>query len=284
VKRLAPEDLSPTIAIVGIVDLPEPVRTRDRGYRQTVANLLRSWRPTPGEGEDRFAESAAEDPVASCPDLPEHLAWVRRIERLGSEIRRLERRRSKGGAELVDQFRAIEALLENWGYVHGWKLTPRGEGLRFVYNELDLLLAEAIHRGVFADLGAADVAAVASMFTYQPRANDVEGGWPSREAAAAGDRIFEVWRQLSRDEGDRGVPETRPPEAGFAALAHAWTVGHELEDLFDEELAAGDFVRNCRQLLDLLRQLRDGFGDLHGPAAEAIRSINRGIVAAGGRL
>jgi ATP-dependent RNA helicase HelY len=284
VKRLTPEELPPAIAIVGFIDLPEPIRTRDRAYRGTVVGLLGAWRPKPGEGEDRFADRAAEDPVANCPDLPEHLGWVRRIERLGSEIRRLERRTSSDGGELVDRFHSIEALLASWGYMQGWKLTPRGERLRFVYNELDLLLAEAIHRGVFAELGAADVAAVASMFTYQPRSRDTEGGWPSGEAAAAGERVFEVWRRLSREERDRGVPETRPPEGGFAALAHAWTVGHELEDLFDEELAAGDFVRNCRQLLDLLRQLRDGFPDLNEAAAEAIRSINRGIVAAGGRL
>ena len=284
VKRLAPEDLSPTLAIVGFVDLPDPVRTRDRAYQRAVVTLLRKWKTAPGYDPVRFGESGTGSPVETCPDLADHLAWVRRIERVESEIRRLERRRRGGEAGLVARFRAIQELLEQWGYLDGWALTPQGERLRFVYNELDLLLTEAVRREAMHGLGPADLAAVASMFTYQPRSGDAEGGWPSRPAANAGDRILEVWQQLVREEQHHGVPETRPPEGGFAAFAHAWTTGHELEDLFDDELAAGDFVRNCRQLLDLLRQLRDEFPELRAVAVEAIRSIDRGIVAAGGRL
>ena len=55
------------------------------------------------------------------------------------------------------------------------------------------------------------------------------------------------------------------------------------EILDDETLTAGDFVRNLRQLLDLLRQLRDGFPSLAAQAREAIRCVDRGVVAAGGQ-
>jgi ATP-dependent RNA helicase HelY len=58
-----------------------------------------------------------------------------------------------------------------------------------------------------------------------------------------------------------------------------------LRDLFgDDDFAAGDFVRNCRQLLDLLRQLRDAFPSISEAASDAVRAVDRGIVAAGGRL
>jgi ATP-dependent RNA helicase HelY len=66
-------------------------------------------------------------------------------------------------------------------------------------------------------------------------------------------------------------------------VAHAWSSGHDLEDLFDDEMAAGDFVRNCRQLIDVLRQLRDEFPRLRAVAAEAVKQMDRGVVAAGGR-
>jgi len=80
------------------------------------------------------------------------------------------------------------------------------------------------------------------------------------------------------------LPPTRAPDPGFAAVAHAWAHGVDLEDLFgDDDMAAGDFVRNCRQLLDLLRQLRDTFPGLAPEARRAIAGIDRGVVAAGGR-
>lgn len=284
VKRLAPEDLPPTLAIVGTVELPEPVRTRDRAYRRAVVDRVKAWQPPPDEEPLRFTDSADGSPVATCPELAEHLAWARRAERVERELRRLESRGSAGDTPLVEQFRAVRKLLERWKYVRGWELTHRGDRLRFIYNELDLLLAEAIHRRVFAGLAPHDLAALASMFTYQPRAADPEGGWPSAATAEAGNRVFEIRKELNREELDLGLPETRVPEAGFAERAHAWTLGLDLEDLFEEEAAAGDFVRNCRQLLDVLRQLRDGFPELREAAAEAIRSIDRGIVAAGGRL
>ena len=78
---------------------------------------------------------------------------------------------------------------------------------------------------------------------------------------------------------------TRQPEPGFAGIAHAWTLGASLEDLFGEDdFGAGDFVRNGRQLLDLLRQLRDGFPAIAVVAADAVRAIDRGVVASGGRM
>jgi ATP-dependent RNA helicase HelY len=86
-------------------------------------------------------------------------------------------------------------------------------------------------------------------------------------------------------ERERGVPETRPPDPGFAGTVEAWASGMDLEELFgDDGFAAGDFVRNCRQLLDLLRQLRDAFPAIAETTSVAVRAVDRGIVAVGGRL
>jgi ATP-dependent RNA helicase HelY len=284
VRRVSAEDLPASVAIVGTIELPEPVRTRDRAYRSAVGRILSAWEPEVGGTVSAFLDSSPDNPVATCPDLPDHLSWARRVERVEREIVRLERRLERGGGQLVERFRAIERLLADWGYVAGWSLTPEGEQLRFVYNELDLLLTESIRRGAFEGLVAADLAAAASFFTFEPRAADAEHSIPTAAAASAADVIAAAWRELAEAERERGLPETRPPETGFAALAHGWASGHDLDDLFEDEFAAGDFVRNCRQLLDLLRQLRDAFGMLREPAAEAIGMLDRGIVAAGGRL
>jgi ATP-dependent RNA helicase HelY len=76
----------------------------------------------------------------------------------------------------------------------------------------------------------------------------------------------------------------RPPDSGFAVLAHAWASGHELDEILtgDEDLAGGDFVRNCRLLIDLLRQLRDASpaGTQRDAFRAAILAVDRGVVAA----
>lgn len=74
----------------------------------------------------------------------------------------------------------------------------------------------------------------------------------------------------------------RPPDDGYAERIHGWASGATLDDLFDDEAAAGDFVRIARQTLDLLRQVRDTVGGLRLTAASAIEAIDRGVVAAGG--
>ena len=140
VKRLSPDELLPSVAIVGALDLPEPVRTRDDAYRGAVVELMRQWAPKAERPPIAFDQRGADSAVATCPSLPEHLGWVRRSQRLESEIRRLEQRRGKAGSELVTRFRSIMDLLEEFGYTRGWSLTEHGERLRFVYNELDLLL------------------------------------------------------------------------------------------------------------------------------------------------
>jgi len=231
-----------------------------------------------------FATAGDDDPVAGCPRLVEHLGWVRRAEKGARDLRRLQRRLERTDAGLVTRFHGTLALLEEWGYTSAWSLTARGEQLRFVYNELDLLLAESIEQGHFDGLPPAELAALASLFTYEARSQEPTGGWPSERVRQRGDAVFSLAGRLNVAERGHRLPETRGPDEGFAAVAHAWAAGVELEDLFEDDLVAGDFVRNCRQLLDLLRQLRDGFPRLGSAAAAAIRAIDRGVVAAGGRI
>jgi superfamily II RNA helicase len=47
-------------------------------------------------------------------------------------------------------------------------------------------------------------------------------------------------------------------------------------------MAPGDFVRVSRQLADLLRQLRDAASEIADEASDALRAVDRGVVAAQG--
>jgi ATP-dependent RNA helicase HelY len=230
------------------------------------------------------AEVAAAHPVATCPDAGRHLRALERAERMRRDIERLERRIRGRTESLARQFDRVLRVLEAWGYVDGWSLTANGDRLAALYHECDLLVAECLHAGAFDGLEPPEVAGLASVFTYETRG---PGGAP---AIAPPGRMRERWhqidrihRRLSSAEEDAGLPVTRAPDPGFAALAHDWAAGRDLSAILaDEEVSGGDFVRNVKQLIDLLRQLGDAapVPDTARAARAAADGLFRGVVAA----
>ncbi len=279
-RKISAADLPSATALVGAVDLPQPFRPRDRSYRRAVARRVRELPPTT---ERHTAVDAGGDPVAGCPELTEHLAWLDRARKAHKDADRLRRRLGTAPDDLVAKFRSLLGLLEDHGYTDGWSVTAKGRSLRFVYNEMDLVVTESVAAGAFADLTAAELAAVLTVFVYEPRRDDVAAHMPTHAAREAVDRIVEISDDLAHAEDRRGLDMTRPPHDGYVGRLHDWAAGASLDDLFDEEAAAGDFVRIARQTLDLLRQLRDTFAELRGVAGEALELVDRGVVAAEGR-
>jgi ATP-dependent RNA helicase HelY len=278
VRRLPADDLPLATVELGSVSLPEPWRPREKAFTRQVARLLAEFEPVErkGTGADEL------DPVAACPDLALHLANLERATRARAQVERMEQSLERGGDDLVDRFRTALAVLEHRGYTKGWALTERGERLRFIYNELDLVVAETAHERILDHLGPAELAAVLSVFVYESRRGDVPGGMPTPACADSVDAIFELSEELAADETRRGVEPMRPPDDGYVERIHRWASGATLEDLFDDESSAGDFVRLARQTLDLLRQVRDVFPNLGDAAAEALHLVDRGVVSAGG--
>jgi len=281
-RRVRAEELGAGTARVGRVDLPRPVRPREAPYRERAAARLRAAAEEPA-GEPLPATVAG--PVAACPHHAEHAAARRRLRRIEKDLARMRRRMRHGADELMGRYRGILGILERWGYVAGWSLTERGGRLRFIYNELDLLFTESVLRGHLAGLDPPALAALVSLFTYEARRGDRTVPPLSREVERRAAAIGAVWGELAAEEEAAGLPPSRQPDPGFAGLVHAWARGAELEELFGgDDFAAGDFVRNCRQLLDLLRQLRDAFPATASVASAAVRAVDRGVVALGGRV
>jgi ATP-dependent RNA helicase HelY len=153
-----------------------------------------------------------------------------------------------------------------------------------VYHEEDLLVAECAHQGLLDGLGPAEVAGLVSAFTFEARGPSAAATrFPSarlRERWAAVDALA---AELNEAEDEAGLPLTRRPDPGFMALAHSWAKGEELEPLIaGEEVSGGDFVRNVKQLIDLLRQLGDVVPEsaTARSARHAADALFRGVVAA----
>jgi ATP-dependent RNA helicase HelY len=139
--------------------------------------------------------------------------------------------------------------------------------------------------GLLDDLDPASLAALVSCLTYEHRGRDrpPPPQLPSNEVRDRFRRLERVAAELLADEEAAGLPGTRPPDPGFAHLAHAWASGRPLAIVLeDTDLSGGDFVRNVKQLIDLLR----GIGDAAPvpatarAARQAAEALHRGVVTA----
>ncbi|MDH5373333.1 MAG: helicase-related protein, partial [Acidimicrobiia bacterium] len=285
-RRLRLRDLAPGTMRLGRLSLPQPYRPKDQRFHRRVGKALREFAPQVEEVLGwTISERASGHPVGGCPDVAQHVKTAQKALRLEKDITRRKRRLGRGDSDLVAEFDSILELLGSLGYIDGWTPTSLGEQLRVLYNESDLLLAESIRKEAFDDLSAPEFAALASVFIYDPRGAGSAFVSPSRTFDQRWVTIEQTWRSLVNDEEKLNLGPTKRPEAGYGETVYRWASGASLEEVLeDEDIAAGDFVRNLRQVIDLLRQLRDGFPDLAEAARRAIRSVDRGVVSAGGQV
>ena len=280
---LGSKDLVEGSQRIGRLDLPAPFRTSDK---TVLTDTVRRLRKLPPPGERLPAPPAAPaHPVAACPEVDQHVRWARRARRTRQRLDQQLAMMRRTGAGVVEDFSAIEELLTEWGYLSGWQLTEKGRRLRFIYNELDLLLVECIEAGMFLGLSPEELAALISVFVFEPRTDRPSAPiFPTPTIAERFGLIGALSDRLARRERSGRLTVTRAPDPGFVDLAHAWASGVELEDLPDHVLAPGDFVRVARQLVDLLRQVREAAPALTADARIALADIDRGVVAAGGAV
>jgi ATP-dependent RNA helicase HelY len=188
-----------------------------------------------------------------------------------------------GSESLAAQLDRRLAILGERGFLDGWRITEAGQILASIYHESDLLVAEALRQGVFDGLDAAALAGVASALTFEARrAGDVVEPRQSvvRERLA---RLDALTTGVRSDERRVGLRRTRRPDHGLARAVVAWAGGATLDSVLREtDVAPGDFVRNIRQLIDLVRQLSQVAGEpaTRQSAELAVATLRRGVVGA----
>ena len=277
-RRFASGKFPSSLRRVGLLELPRPFHPRDARYRAQVAKLLDGFEPetaaVPAYGSDFQPDS----------DIGAHLDAARAARRLEARIESQQRRAAAVGPGVVRRFRSTTDVLDKLGYTSGWQLTPKGSQLRSLYNDLDLVLAESLAAGLFADLSPPAVAAFASAFTFQPRRAETPLAWPS-DLAEQGRAVTRISARVGSIEKSHGLDPSRLPDPGFASTIWAWAEGASLADLFEgEDPGIGDFVRRGRQIIDLLRQIESTNTIVGSSVVDAIRAIDRGVVAAAGAV
>jgi len=193
----------------------------------------------------------------SCPDRENHSRIAERAQRLQREIDGLQERINSRTNVIAKRFDRIKLILDKFGYINNDAIAQSGKMLAKIYGETDLLIAESIQAGVFNQLSPADLVAVISSCIYESR-NEEAAKVPRGEVQNALATISKIYGKIHEAESDLNLEPMRAPDFGFCWASHKWASGHSLTSIFKgSELTVGDFVRSMKQIIDLLRQLRN---------------------------
>jgi len=275
---LDPEALTSIPVTVGRVRLPEPFNPNSRSHQHDIAGQLSGVRRS---GKSKRAKARAKH----RKETGSSSKWKGSASNeLTREVRRLDARISERRGRLTERFRSVVALLTELGYVENWDLTEQGSLLLGTFHELDLALAESLRLGYLDGHKPAGLAALVSVFVYEPRSDDVSPAWyPNAEIENAATGILAALTEVQRLESAYGLPESRGIDPGLIAATYGWASGGGLSDVLEAEvLTPGDFVRSMRQVIDILSQLANVAPDegTRRAARQARGLIQRGIVDA----
>ncbi|MHB8342571.1 MAG: DEAD/DEAH box helicase, partial [Mycobacteriales bacterium] len=219
-------------------------------------------------------------PCHRCPDREEHVRLARRHEELVRETESLRARVSGRTGTLARTFDRVVSVLEELAYLHGSTVSPAGQTLARVYAESDLVVVECLRRGLWDSLDPAGLAAVVSTLVYESRRTEEAPVQPPPVIRPALAETVAVWAELHELEAAHRLDSLRSPDGGFAWAAHQWASGARLDTVLTAvDLSAGDFVRWCKQTIDLLDQLRSLPDPVADVAQQAVGLLRRGVVA-----
>ena len=325
VRRLTVVDVPRPVAALARVTVPRSFDARDASARRDLAAAVTAalagadptrrgggGRTAPAAGAEGGEEVAAlrrrmrQHPCHSCPQREDHARWAQRWSALEVAARETSARIEGRTGTIARTFDRVCDLLTDLGYLEptlapagsaspptrggDLRVTAAGQRLRRVYAEKDLLVAQCLRDGTWAQLDAAGLATVLSAVVYEarreegPLATTAPGGRGVGTALAA---TAAAWSELHALEREHHLPSPHEIDTGLVWPVHRWCRGQSLEAVLDAgpgDLAAGDFVRWCRQLLDLLDQVvvvcaAGGDHRLASTARAAASLVDRGVVA-----
>jgi ATP-dependent RNA helicase HelY len=313
--RISSADYAGASARLGSMTLPKRVEHRQPRVRRDIASALLSAaagldvpstkrkRGEFGDAPDvdpelaRLRERLRTHPAHHVPDRETQVRAAERYLRIERDNAELQQKIAAATNSLARTFDRIVKLLTGRGFIDDVggapKVTKAGTLLARIYSESDLLVAECLRDGAWDGLDPAGLAAVVSSVVFESR-GDTPGAPAGLEVATqpvrqALVRTRRLWADIHADEQRHRVSASREPDVGFVAAIHSWVSNGDLSTALaasdtagsGSPLSAGDFVRWCRQVLDLLDQVRIAAPtpESRATAKRAIAAIRRGVVA-----
>ncbi|MGW6390795.1 DEAD/DEAH box helicase [Streptomyces sp. NPDC055103] len=305
VKRLASIDFPVPVEALDRMRIPKSFNPRSPQSRRDLATALRTKAGHINPERHHKQRAAAADdreiarlrsalrahPCHGCDEREDHARWAERYHRLQRDTQQLERRIEGRTNTIARTFDRIVALLTELDYLRGNEVTENGKRLARLYGELDLLASECLRDGVWEGLTPPELAACVSALVFESRQADdaVAPKLPTGNAKAALGEMVRIWGRLDALEEEFKINQAegvgqREPDLGFAWAAYQWASDKSLDEVLREaEMPAGDFVRWCKQVIDVLGQIAAAApkenSTVSKNARKAVESLLRGVVA-----
>lgn len=300
--RVSAADFPEPARVLGALKLPKRLDHHTARARRDIASALRSTgivapgrkkRNKAGSSDaevTRLRKAIRHHPCHNWPDREQLARLGERHNRLARETDSMRQKVAATTNSLARTFDRILSLLTERDYITSGEhpeATEDGARLSRIYCESDLLVAECLRQGVWKGLSAPELAAVVSSVVYESRREgDTADYAPTGPLRHGLNETIRVWRDLRTDEIRHKLPPTREPDLGFVSAIHQWASENSLVEALiaagdqGRALSAGDFVRWCRQVIDLLEQVRSTSPDpeVGKAAGRAVASIRRGVV------
>ena len=189
---------------------------------------------------------------------------------------------------LIQEVQFRRNVLEATGLADGWSLTETGMPLTKIFNESDLLVTRAISDGILDGLPPEELAALVSCFIFRSRGKEKRGKKSRESENFINESIKEL--MLLNDEIERievgfGIQPNTPPDPGFAKVVFDWVSGRTLSEVLTKELTGGEFVRNIRLSVDLLKQISNvAAPETAKLSLRTVELMERGVVSLGGEF
>lgn len=307
--RLAVADLHHGIDVVGRIKVTPKFDVRNARVRKEIGQVIHDKRhefdspsnkrargaaPEPSDQEAQISTLRREltsHPCHGCPDREDHARWAERYFRAMRDRDRVVGEISRATGSIARVFDKRCDVLRELGYLAGvgeeTMVTPSGESLRTLYSENDLVMAECLREGIWDRLHPPALAATVSSLLYRGRREDdirtprIPGGPRGVLGLALADSQ-RIWARLDDLQRTHGLPELPPPHWGLVSSIHGWAQGKGLDEVLgDTDIAPGDMVRWCKQVIDVLEQVAQSATSekVRASAQDAVDAMRRGVVA-----
>ena len=221
-----------------------------------------------------------------CPQIQEHLRFGENIERNKKYIKSLQSHLENDYVNLSKKCDQVIDLLAKLDYIITTEdkltLTKWGKFLKQIHSEFDLLIIESLRRNYLNNLSPIQLSCLLSGFVYNPRRDELEIPVNVDEIIKNNaNQILKLSDEIIDIEKRNKITNIKNPHFGMENIIKQWCNDVNLKRiLLKTDIAPGDFVRNVKQIIDLLRQIkRLNIPGITNTADEAILLLDKGVVS-----
>lgn len=303
--RISAADLQHGLEVVGALAVPRKLNLKDPRVRKEFAarvgaegRLARAaHRAKHSDAQplrspaDELRAALKAHPCHSCPDREDHARWAERYFRTLRDKDRLAGEIHRATGSIAAVFDRRCSVLRECGYLtddaDAPEVTAHGTMLKRIYAENDIVIAQALHEGLWSRLTPPALAAVVSSLLYSGRRDDGERtpripGGPQGVLGETLRATQRLWSRFDEIHKERDLVALPAPHWGLVNSIHGWAQGKSLDSVLSgTDIAPGDMVRWCKQVIDALDQIADvaPTEDIRAKARQAITAMRRGVVA-----